>query len=201
MLVDAIVLAGGRSSRLGATQKAGLVFQHQTLLESTLAAVAFSRSTVVVGDVQAESLPPTVRVTREEPHFSGPAAGIAAGHALLTSTHSLSDYTFVLACDMPLIGDAVAVLFAALRTEADTPPDGVIAVDEQQRLQPLAAAYKTTRLHEMVESARKSGKLDSMSVFRLISGLSLKPVPVPAGTTDDVDTWQDAHRFGIERHD
>lgn len=205
MLVDALILSGGRSSRLNGVPKARLRYRDRTLLEQTLTAVSAVatahpvalRRIVVVGEVTGSSLPPDVLVTREEPPYSGPAAGIAAGLTALESADPIpSDYTLVLACDMPGIDAAVAPLLGALPAQ---PGDGVIAVDGGHRLQPLAAAYRTAQLAAAAESKRASGILDGLSAFRLIAGLALTEVTVPQGATDDVDTWADAERFGVAR--
>ena len=64
MLIDALILGGGRSSRLDSIPNARLGYRGRTLLENTVAAVQALRSVVVVGDVTGQSLPPEVLVTR-----------------------------------------------------------------------------------------------------------------------------------------
>ncbi|MGH8776871.1 MAG: NTP transferase domain-containing protein, partial [Jiangellaceae bacterium] len=46
---DAVVLAGGRGSRLGGVDKPALRIGGRTLLDTALVATAAARSTVVVG--------------------------------------------------------------------------------------------------------------------------------------------------------
>ncbi len=194
MVIDAIVLAGGRSSRLGSVPKAGLVYQEQTLLERTVIAVQQTRRIAVVGEVDSSTLPGQVLVTREDPPYGGPSAGIAAGAAVLAASDVRpSDYTIVLACDMPQAGLAVARLIELLPEN----PNGVISLDDEQRLQPLAAVYQTAELAEAIAAHRRKGTLEGLSVFRLIAGLTLTAVTVPHGSTDDIDTWQDAEKFGM----
>jgi molybdopterin-guanine dinucleotide biosynthesis protein A len=201
LLIDAIVLAGGRSSRLGGVPKSGLLYRNRALLEHAVASVRTSRRTVVVGDVvvgdaDAGRQSRQVLITREDPPFGGPAAGIAAGIALLARTDPTpSDYLIVIACDMPRIAAATAMLLEPL----PCPPhiDGIIARDAEGRLQPLAAVYRTTALSDAVERRQRSGDVHGLSVFELIAGLNLAPVTVPRGSTDDIDTWPDAARFGM----
>jgi len=199
VLIDAIVLAGGRSSRLGEVPKRDLRFEQHTLLEHAVAAVSFARATVVVGDVGTSMLAAAVLLTRESPPFAGPAAGIAAGIEALASAvpSTPSDYTMVIACDMPLAAAATGALHRALRSEL--PTDGLIAVDDQQRRQPLAALYNTASLTTTIAEHHQRHTLSNLSVFRLIDGLTLTPIAVPAGSTDDVDNWDDAARFGITK--
>lgn len=194
-MIDAIVLAGGRSSRLGEVPKAGLAFQQRTLLEHAVDAVSFARATVIVGDVPG-TVPAGILTTREEPVFGGPAAGISAGLARLSQARTEpSDFTFVLACDMPSVSAATAALKEALGHGIAS--DGLIAVDADGHPQPLAAVYRTLSLASATAEPGRNGLLDGLSMFRLIAKLSLTEIAVPPGSTDDVDTWDDAARFGI----
>ena len=195
-VIDAVVLAGGRSSRLGSVAKATLTVENQSLLQRTVAAVrGVSRECVVVGPVEPGTLATPVLITREDPPFSGPAAALAAGVlALSAATPNVSDAILVLACDMPHISPAVPLLLKGLRESPDS--DGAIARDIDGRLQPLAAVYRTPRLVSALTLHRTSGSLDSLPMFRLIDGLHLVPVDVPDGATADVDSWDDAERLG-----
>ena len=81
---DTVVVAGGRSSRLGGAPKAQLSFEGSTLVAHTVAAVRLFGAVVVVGP-EDPRLPPDVLRAREDPPFSGPAAAVdlvfgAQGH-------------------------------------------------------------------------------------------------------------------------
>ncbi|MBC7517384.1 MAG: molybdenum cofactor guanylyltransferase [Microbacteriaceae bacterium] len=194
-MIDAIVLAGGRSSRLTTVNKAHVVVDGETLLNRTLAAVSFARRVVVVGLISPDEVPRGVRVTREEPRYGGPTAAISEGLRHIGSSDTPDDHhVIVLACDMPKIADAVATLHGALRAN----PLGVIAVDEGHR-QPLAAIFRRSDLTALTVAARATfpGGVDGMSVSRLIAPLRLTEVVVPAGSTRDIDTWADAAFFGV----
>ncbi len=96
---DAVVLAGGRSTRLGGTDKPGLIVGGQTLLGSVVSAVtsAGADRIVVVGPQRPAALRPGTgglgpgdlnpgapgRITyaREEPPGRGPVAALACGLA------------------------------------------------------------------------------------------------------------------------
>ncbi|MEO7122601.1 MAG: NTP transferase domain-containing protein [Lacisediminihabitans sp.] len=198
MLIDALVLAGGRSSRLDSVPKARLSYQDHTLLENTVAAVAGTRCTVVVGDVTAQVLPPGVLVTREEPPFTGPAAAIGAGLDRLRLAYpEASEITVVLACDMPRVQAAVPLLLREVHHLAPS-RDGLLATDSAHRLQPLLAAYRTRALLAAVTHQRTAGALEGLAVFQLIRSLQLDEVVVPDDATADVDTWADAAGWGIQ---
>lgn len=210
MLFDAVILAGGRSSRLGGVPKSQLVLAGATLLERSLQAASGARRIVVVGP-DAETLPPHVLSCREDPPFGGPAAAIAAGLAALAgASRSGADapapLTLVLACDMPQVVDAVAALLEAMTgaggAAAAGPPaaaDGAVAVSADGRMQPLVGFYGTAALQRAVDDATRRGALEGGSVFALLASLELRTVPVPPGSTDDVDTWDDASALGVSR--
>lgn len=198
---DALILAGGRSARLGGVPKSGLLYDGETLLERAIGAARGARRIVVVGPGGA--LPPGVLHTREEPPYSGPAAAIAAGLAALSAGRVPASFTLVLACDMPLVNAAVPVLLTAVAgvgtEELPASVHGVVAVSPDGRRQPLAAVYSTAVLQSSAEDLASRGTLTNASVRALLANLDVVPVPVPAGSTDDVDTWADARVLGVSR--
>ena len=199
---DAVVLAGGRSSRLGGVPKAGLLFDGQTLLARTLDAVRSAGRVAVAGPAElANSLPPAPPrsfLVREDPPFSGPAAAVGAA---LNALHDAAEtagsgqappWTLVLACDMPAVAGAVQTLLAEA---ARGPGESIMAQDSSGALQPLAALYRTGDLLRAVKE-RPDG-LENLSMFRLLARVQWREVAVPEGSTADVDTWADAGEWGI----
>jgi molybdopterin-guanine dinucleotide biosynthesis protein A len=208
---DAIILAGGRSSRLGGVPKSGLIYDGATLLERSLGAAGAAGRAVVVGPDPGD-LPEGVLTCREDPPFAGPAAAIAAGLAALAANHAAAPapFTLVLACDMPRSAEAVRALAAALgeslaasvavapeRAPKREGGDGVMAVSADGRKQPLAGFYSTAALQRCVADAAGGGSLENASVFALLARLDVREVRVPPGSTDDVDTWDDASALGV----
>lgn len=202
MEFDALILAGGRSSRLGGVPKAQLVYDGATLLSRSLAAAAGAGAAVVVGP-DSGALPPAVLTCREEPAFAGPAAAIAAGLAALDHARGplRAGMTLILACDMPKVDQAVAALQTALAEESPGPAgtEGVMSASPDGRRQPLAGFYSTAALQRAVAEKARSGGLAGASVFALLARLDVRTVTVPAGATDDVDTWDDATALGVSR--
>ena len=206
MEFDAIILAGGRSSRLGGVPKSGLIYDGATLLERSLLAAGAAGRAVVVGP-DPGGLPGGILTCREEPPFAGPAAAIAAGLAALAADHAsrhaaAAPYTLVLACDMPRSEGAVRALAEALAASAAGTPerdgaDGVMAVSADGRKQPLAGFYGTAGLQRSVADAASRDRLENASVFALLARLDVREVRVPPGSTDDVDTWDDASALGV----
>ena len=220
MEFDAVILAGGRSSRLGGVPKAGLMVDGATLLGWALRAARDARRIVVVGPASGD-LPPGVLGCREDPPFSGPAAAIAAGVSALAAQGSAMQgsgtqgreglsggsaadapaaLTLVLACDMPRVAGAVASLLAAAAEGPGGAPtgarDGLVAVSADGRTQPLIGLYGTAALQHAVADAARRNALEGGSVFALLASLELRTIPVPPGSTEDVDTWDDASALG-----
>jgi len=189
---DALILAGGRSSRLGGVPKQALTYDGATLLQRTLDAAAGARSVVVVGP-DPGPLPAGVITCREEPAFAGPASAVGAGLAALGGTAGQRPaFTLLLACDMPNVGQAVDALRRALG-----PGDGVMAVSADGHRQPLAGIYSTGALQRSVRDLNSRGALMNGSMSALLARLDVQLVTVPAGSTDDVDTWDDAAALGV----
>jgi molybdopterin-guanine dinucleotide biosynthesis protein A len=198
---DAVILAGGRSSRLGGSPKSRLMSGGRTLLELSLQAALGAGSVVVVGP-DPGPLRAGVVTCREEPPFAGPAAALAAGVAALEAHHaavrparSAPALTLVLACDMPRVAAAVAAMREALASGVDG--DGVLAVSEDGRRQPLVGFYSTAALKRSIAEAARRGALANASVFALLASLDVRGLRVPPGSTDDVDTWDDAAALGV----
>jgi molybdopterin-guanine dinucleotide biosynthesis protein A len=196
---DALILAGGRSSRLGGVPKQNLHFKGASLLQRSLAAAAAARRIVVVGP--PELVPESILSCREQPEFAGPAAAFAAGLDTLAAAGADSEYTLVLACDMPLVADAVSMLLASMAAGERPGADAILARTEDGtpdgRIQPLAGFYRTSALKKRVEDLAARGALINGSVRSLLASLDVQLVSVPAASTADVDTWDDAAALGI----
>ncbi|WP_267277854.1 molybdenum cofactor guanylyltransferase [Arthrobacter sp. CDRTa11] len=189
---DAVILAGGRSSRLGGQPKQWMTYRGATLLQLSLDAARGAAGVAVVGPEDG-ALPAEVLTCREDPPFAGPAAAVAAGLAALAYAGALKPFTLVLACDMPRAGTAVQALRDGIRDGAE----GVMAVDQDGRRQPLLGFYSTAALQRSVQDLASRGALINGSVMALLASLDVQLVTVPAGSTDDVDTWDDAAALGV----
>lgn len=200
-----VILAGGRSVRLGGVPKSRLMYDGATLLQRSLAAARGAKSIVVVGP-DPGTLPAGILSCREHPPFAGPASAIAAGLAALADAPFTEAgtprpaITLVLACDMPNVAAAVRVLaetLVARPVNGGPGRDGVMAASEDGRRQPLVGFYSTAALQRAVHVAAARGALTDGSVFALLASLDLRVVTVPAGSTADVDTWDDAAALGV----
>lgn len=136
--VGAVVLAGGRSSRMG-TPKALLEWHGSTLLRRTVGILARGvDGTVVVVRAPGQdlpALPPSVEVVDDPVEGRGPLQGIACG---LTALAGHADAAFVCSTDLPFLHPALVRAVVAGLGDADV----ALPVLDGHR-QPLLAAYRT----------------------------------------------------------
>jgi len=180
MNAAAIILAGGRGSRLGGVHKPGLELGGRTLIARAAAAVRGGGCAPIVAvgpvmdDVDVDAW------VREEPPFGGPAAGLGAGVRWFGP--DAPAWVLVLAADL-VRPEAVVQALAA----AAPGPDGAVLVDEDGQPQWLAARYRLAALRDAIQGA----DLVDSSLRRLVGRLDLARVAAPSTTTSDIDTWED----------
>lgn len=177
---DAIVLAGGRGSRLGAPSKPEYVVGGRRLVDVALSSASSARRIVLVGPGPA---PQGVLLTREDPPFGGPVAAVAAGFAVLPD-HAA--WTVLLACDLPGAEAGVAQLLSA---DPESTSDGVCLLDADGRLQWLLGCYRTEALAGRL-AHRGDPPLTAM--YRLLEPLQLLGMSADSRITSDIDTPADA---------
>lgn len=189
---SALVLAGGRSSRLGGTPKALLTDGTKTLVENVLSACQGASYRVVVGP-DTLPLPQGVLITRECPAFGGPAAGITAGTREL-SKHLVSEtqhqhWVLLLSCDLPRAHYVVPRLLAAAST-ASPGTHGFWAVADGTA-QPLLGIYRLDSL-----AGAFSKDTANASVRRFLAQLTPQDLLLETSWVADIDTWDAAHAAG-----
>ncbi|SIN71913.1 molybdenum cofactor guanylyltransferase [Agromyces cerinus] len=197
---DAIVLAGGRASRLGGIDKTALTIDGTSLAARAVGAVSGARAVAYVS-----SAPPPrwvlaerrIRVAAEDPPWSGPVAAIAAGLEGLAD--DARPFTVVLAGDLVGAAPAVAHLLARVAQTID----GVVGVDPVGFAQPLLAVYRTPALRAavvevqaMTRRAPSAGGRGA-SMGAVLARLQLRGVALKESWCADVDTPDDAVRHGI----
>lgn len=178
----AIILAGGRATRLGGAAKPLLEVDGVTLLQTALDAADAGDCLPLIVVGPTSSSDPRIRWVREEPPFGGPAAAILAALPMLETTEVL-----VLAADLPRAPEAVSALLeaAALASYAD----GLCLADGSGRPQWLTGVYRTAALREA--AGRLPGDGANASMRELLADLEIATVRAAAGVTADVDTWED----------
>ncbi|WP_129657572.1 molybdenum cofactor guanylyltransferase [Rothia uropygialis] len=199
----ALVLAGGRSSRLHASSPA--VSPDKPLLKNgdrTLLSVVLSEleehtsagpcESVVVGPDDLP-VPQASIVVREDPPFSGPAAAIRTGlRALAERGHAnvRGTWVFLVASDMPRSGPGLAALARAV--ESGPEEASAYIGSDSGRLQPLLSVVRFEAALEAFD-----GTPADASVMSRLKRLGPVAVEVPDGASADVDTWEDAVAHGF----
>lgn len=160
----AIILAGGRGSRMGYVDKALIEFRGRPLLAHVLTSISGLVDEVIISvrdggqkasivlamepfvDLGVDVTP--VRIVYDKYHDAGPLAGIHAGISAAPC-----GYSFICACDMPFIcGDVVDMLFRRAAGH-----DAAIARWENGRQEPLHAVYRKGELVKRIEESIRDG--------------------------------------------
>jgi len=133
---SAIVVAGGRSSRMG-RPKASLDFAGVPLLARIISELKrrFAEIVVVAAPESEDSLQidvPAIKTIRDEIAFQGPSDALRRGLDAVTN-----EIAFACSCDLPLLDSDVAAAIVAMLGDFDAAIPIVGA-----KLQPLHAAYR-----------------------------------------------------------
>lgn len=176
--VDALILAGGRSTRLGGMDKAEIRVAGERLVDRVVhaARAEIDGCVIVAGSASAGS--GADEVVREEPAFSGPLAAIAAGIKLVNA-----DWVLILSCDLQYPREICQALSSNI---AHLSGDGVALIDDDQRTQWLAGIYRTDALREACESLGEN--VSNGAVRFAFEQLSLEFVRIPNEFSADIDT-------------
>jgi molybdenum cofactor guanylyltransferase len=155
---DAVVLAGGRGTRLGGADKPGLIVGVQTLLGSVVSAVtsAGADRIVVVGPERPAAFSPgpgdlstgelgtgargRVRYAREDPPGCGPVAALACGLGQVSAPALV-----LLAADLPFLRATHVTRLLTVLAGRDVP--GVVLLDDSARPQWLVSCWPAALLH------------------------------------------------------
>ncbi|MRG61149.1 NTP transferase domain-containing protein [Agromyces sp. CFH 90414] len=187
--VDAIVLAGGRGSRLGGASKARLTVGGRRLVDrvTDAAAEVGARRVVVAGPDAGSARDVDLRHVVDDPPFGGPLAGLAAA---LPETDA--PVVLLLACDLPFADEALRGLLAAL--EAAPGADGAVLHDAEGRAQWLLGAYRREAIAAGIE---RLGDVRDLPARALLEPLTLVAVPATGHAALDVDRWRDLARASV----
>lgn len=187
--VGAILLAGGRASRMSGAVKPLLDVGGRSLLRRAVdAAESVGASPIIaVGPVLDAAL--DVTWVREDPPFSGPAAAIVAAVRSRAGAEANDPvWTLVLACDLPSADAAVRRLVEAIMLlPSDT--EGVCLADSSARPQWLVGIYLTSALRAAASALPDNGR--DAPVRALLDDLAVAVVPADDAVTHDIDTWDD----------
>jgi len=144
--IEAFILAGGASSRMG-TDKSQLLLEDQTFVERIAAIVLTVTDSIrLVGGRQNSKLSTVGDVY--------PQWGALGGlHAALSACER--EWAIVVACDLPFVTAELFRSLASMRGDHDA----VVPLQPDERPQPLAALYRVDpclrRATELIEAGRR----------------------------------------------
>ncbi len=186
--MTAVILAGGKSSRMG-QDKALLKFGETTFLEhlATLIKPIFSETLVIVNDKEKLKdlhLTPA-KVYEDLLKEKGPLAGIYTG--LLYSRNKTS---CVFTCDMPFVDEPLIRQLACFREEDY---DAVCLEDPEGNYQPFPGIYARSARHRMSFLLNRG----EGSMKRFLEVASVKPLVLKEERIEvltNMNTLQDYYR-------
>jgi molybdopterin-guanine dinucleotide biosynthesis protein A len=161
---SAVILAGGRSSRMG-TPKAALRFEGVPLLTHLCERLAPFFPEIVVVRAPGQELPwgaagpppPGVSVAEDAVTDQGPVAGICAG---LAATRA--ELAFVVSCDVPFLNPRLGARMVELTEGYD-----VVVPQWEGRLHPLQAVYRG-RVLPLLEEQLASGRRRAVDLYERV---------------------------------
>ncbi len=156
--IDAFILIGGRSSRLG-TDKAFVELGGETLAERSIANIrsglsTAERITMVAGNSTQFA---TEAITTDIPFIfdlhegRGPLGGIHAGLC-----YAKTAWIFVLACDYPFVSPELIQLLARKITDEF---GAIVPEQHDGRLQPLCAFFQVAAAQPVVEEILRRSRM------------------------------------------
>ena len=185
----ALLLAGGRGSRLGNVDKAAVTIGGTSMLDQLLSSLPETVPVVVVGPERLTRGSVTFR--RERPVHGGPVAGIAAGLEAVDTP-----VTALLAVDMPWAGPLAGKLVAELESGDAV---ALVPVDGSGFRQPLCAVIRTEALRTAL---RELGDPHDRSLRELLALVDVRERPLGEAEmrwVEDIDTPQDLRRARAAR--
>jgi molybdenum cofactor guanylyltransferase len=193
---SAVVLAGGRSSRMG-TSKALLLFDGQPLIVHVVATLKRLFGDVVVVASPGQDLPSLpVTLVSDEVAYQGPVGGLCYGLKAATG-----ELCFVTACDSAFLSPALISHLVGRSAGCD-----VVVPHWQGRFQPLHAVYRRSVL-PLLEDQLARGELRPVSLFDRVrtlrideeeirrfdsEGASFFNMNTPADYQEALDRWRAA---------
>lgn len=192
MMPGGIVLAGGKSTRMG-TSKALLPFGPETMLQRVVRLLGGIVTPIVVvaaaADQELPELPADTILTRDEREGRGPLEGLRAG---LKALPEQVDAAYVTSCDVPLLVPGFVRLMLELAHGYD-----VAVMDIDGFPHPLSAVYRRATLPR-IEDLLATDRLRPVFLFEAVNTRRVRPDEMTADpdlrTLRNLNTREDYER-------
>ncbi|MDY6966397.1 MAG: molybdenum cofactor guanylyltransferase [Halobacteriota archaeon] len=151
---SAVILGGGKSSRFNYTDKSFINFERKPLLKHVIESVSGVVDELIIAIQDEDKICDIekmfdVKVVIDRVKGFGPVAGISAGLKA-----SSTEYSIILACDMPYTNrEVISLLFD--RAEGY---DAAIPKWEDELIEPLYAVYRRESMIKATKNAIEEGK-------------------------------------------
>jgi molybdopterin-guanine dinucleotide biosynthesis protein A len=142
--ITAVILAGGKGSRLGGQDKGLVIYNGKPLIEHVLERIKPQVATIIINANRNHA---TYRaygykiINDSMQNFQGPLAGFSAVMQVVAT-----DYIITMPCDGPLIAND---LVSRLSTSLQNDPDNIAVAHNGKRLQPVYALIPTKLQHKL----------------------------------------------------
>lgn len=198
--MSALVLAGGRNTRMGGRDKCRLIIRGRPLFVQVLELLGglFEEVFLVAGrEGGYGELPSGARVIEDRYRGCGPLGGLQAGLAACTGEAALC-----VACDMPYLDPGLIRRQAALyqSLQAEDPPAQVLLPRRGSMIEPLHGIY-SRRLEPAIRALLEDGQGYSIRrLFALVRTcyLDLPDSPESSRTFFNLNTPEDVAATGQE---
>ena len=178
-----VILAGGRSTRFGSTDKATAFLAGRAMIRHVIDRLDPITDELVINcrETQRERIERCIEGISTRAVFAidpepdlGPVAGIATGLAALDR----ADVSFVVACDMPFVEPTVVeALFEAIGTA-----DAAVPQVDDEWLEPTHAVYRT---EPMIRACRDTLASGDHRIRGALERLTVNIVPANAIASPD----------------
>jgi molybdenum cofactor guanylyltransferase len=155
--ITGIVLAGGRSSRMG-TDKALMEFRGKPLISYAIEHLSGICSQIIISSGQAGHGWKGHRTIPDETSLQAPLVGLYS-----CLNQSSTDWNMVVSCDMPFTDER---LFLHLMAGRDT-YDAVVPVNRDHFPEPLCALYHK-RIRGLIKERMDAGRLGMQDMLKAI---------------------------------
>ncbi len=196
--VSAIILGGGKSSRMG-RPKALLLFDGEPLIVHIVRTLKRLFADIVIVAAPGQELPALpVTLVRDEVAYQGPVGGIYYG--LKAASREVG---FVTSCDVPFLSLPLISFFISQIADYD-----VVVPYWQERLQPLHAVYRRS-VAPLLQEQLERGELRPISLYKKVrtrevhedeirgfdpDGMSFLNMNTPEDYQAALRRWQELHR-------
>ncbi len=160
-----IILAGGKSSRMG-SDKASIVLHGQAFIKHVIKAAKPLVEEMLIVSKHPNHRKFGLPVIKDVLPLAGPLSGLCAG-----LKHSSTDFNLVMSCDIPFIGTETLQLL----TDTDPQDDDVILLADENHVMPLIALYHKRCLNPCLRNLEEGER----RLLNVLSQLNVRRIPIP----------------------